>query len=198
MLRSIVQGSFDPLAHLRAARAVIRYARRIAEWIIARYVRHECTCGCAERSAFIMCRECGATGDPFVPGAWLDLQHLSATCVRVQARRKGEAVPLRPSDAEVIYRARYEYDCSPPSLDLGLRVATVNGRMYTRREMLQAFVEMAGTRVWFERRYTTQGAPIFIVTTPESPYYPMRMAIGIGQTWTDAVAQALDMWFSGT
>lgn len=148
-------------------------------------------------STIIMCRVCGATGDPFVPHAWRDLRHLLDTCVRVAARQRGEPVMLHYEDAANVYNAHYEHERAPVSLDLGYHRAALNGTTISLRDMLRTFARDAGVPVRFERAYTTQGAPIFTVRA-ESKYHPMRVAIGIGDTWTDAVARALDMWLSGT
>lgn len=143
----------------------------------------------------LMCRMCGAHGNPFEPKAWLNLTHLSDTCARVQARRDGEPVVLHYGDSQRVWDTYYEHERLAPSLDLGHRMAaTSRGTMASRRVILAAFREPGVT---FRRRRTIQGSPVFIVET-RSRYRPERMAIGIGETWTDAVARAWDMWASGT
>lgn len=141
----------------------------------------------------IMCRMCGATGDPFEPRAWLDLKHLSDTCARVQARRDGEPVVLHYGDSALVWDTYYDHECVTPSLDLGHRMAVVDkyGTAISRRDLLEALAEPGVT---FRRQRTIQGAPVFVA---ESEHF-RRIAIGIGETWTDAVARAWDMWRSGT
>lgn len=145
-------------------------------------------------SSMLMCRTCGAYGDPYAPRGWLDLKHLSDACVRVQARRDGEAALLHYGDRQRVWDAYRNAERIPVSLDLGYRMGVTYDGMLPRRAMLEWLRDSAGGRVRFVRRHTTQGAPVFMVETD----YSNRIAIGIGDTWTDAVARALDMWAAGT
>jgi hypothetical protein len=136
---------------------------------------------------------------PLLPDTALPILGGFIVPLSVARRRDGEDVPLPPSDARRVWDAYYAHCIADVSLDLGDNLAALQGGLiYTRRQMLESIVRMAGTQVRLGRAYTTQGSPIFTITTPESPYRPMRMAIGIGETWTDAVARAFDMWVTGT